>query len=438
MSAADGDSRDGFEDGLEEALRRTGEGFTAEGRALVDGGVLRGRRRLLRRRVGAVTGSVAALALVGFGTSYATGSIGGDGSADRQSGVAGKPTPAASEKPGEKPGEKPVDKKKAAHGDGPAVSKADVIKILEGLLPDGKVSGQDGRGTSDQPGPLATLVFDDGKGAGAISASVGAVDPHGATVEEQLTCPDKAMTNFDSCTTETLADGSRVLLYRGYEYPDLRVKTKLWSAFLLTPKGYTVSVSEWNAPTEKDSATTRPQPPLSIAQLKAVVGSAKWQPVMDALGEAPAEAAAPPIAQGTEKDVLLKTLKSQLPQRAKVVREGGQESEYVYVVVDDGKGESLVQINVQPHMSDGGGQLYGDDTQTLPDGTKVRERKGNGDDKGGAGMVQWTVDTLRKDGFRVVISAFNSGSQVKDATRAEPALTMAELKKIALSDAWRG
>ncbi|WP_338698863.1 hypothetical protein V2W30_21655 [Streptomyces sp. Q6] len=430
MSAADGDSRDAFEDGLEEALRRTGEGFTAEGRSMVDGGVLRGRRRLLRRRAGAVTGSVAALALVGFGTSYATGAIGGDGGADRQSGAAGKPTPAASEKPD--------GKGKAAHGDGPAVSKADVIKILEGLLPAGKVSGQDGRGTSDPLGPLATVVFDDGPGAAAISASVGSVDPDGVTADEQLACPDKAMTNFDSCTAETLADGSRLMLYRGYEYPDLHVKTKLWHAYLMTPKGYTVSVSEWNAPTEKDSAISRPQPPLSTAQLKSVVTSAKWQPVMDALGEAPAEAAAPPSIKGTEKSTLLKSLKSLLPHRAKVVGEGGQESEYVYVVVDDGKGKSLVQLNVQPGMSDEGGELFDADTETLPDGTKVRKRKGNGDDKGGANMVQWTVDTMTEDGFRVVISAFNSGSQVKDATRAEPALTMAELRKIALSESWRG
>lgn len=50
----------------------------------------------------------------------------------------------------------------------------------------------------------------------------------------------------------------------------------------------------------------------------------------------------------------------------------------------------------------------------------------------------WTVDTLRPGpaGFRVVISAFNTGDQNKDATRDAPALTMEQLRKIALSGEW--
>lgn len=50
----------------------------------------------------------------------------------------------------------------------------------------------------------------------------------------------------------------------------------------------------------------------------------------------------------------------------------------------------------------------------------------------------WTVDTIRKDGFRVVISAFNSGAQNTAATRATPALTMTQLKAIATSGKWQG
>ncbi|GAA1419322.1 hypothetical protein GCM10009601_16050 [Streptomyces thermospinosisporus] len=32
----------------------------------------------------------------------------------------------------------------------------------------------------------------------------------------------------------------------------------------------------------------------------------------------------------------------------------------------------------------------------------------------------WTADTLRPDGLRVVISAFNSGARHEDATRDAP------------------
>jgi hypothetical protein len=38
----------------------------------------------------------------------------------------------------------------------------------------------------------------------------------------------------------------------------------------------------------------------------------------------------------------------------------------------------------------------------------------------------------------VVVSAFNSGSQVTAATRAAPVLTLKQLRVIALSAKWRG
>lgn len=50
----------------------------------------------------------------------------------------------------------------------------------------------------------------------------------------------------------------------------------------------------------------------------------------------------------------------------------------------------------------------------------------------------WTADTIRTDGFRVVVSAFNSGSQNAKATRQTPALTMQQLKSIATSGKWAG
>lgn len=116
--------------------------------------------------------------------------------------------------------------------------------------------------------------------------------------------------------------------------------------------------------------------------------------------------------------------------------EGGQESEYAYVVVDDGKGRSLVQVNVQYGMADGAGQVYAGG-EILPDGTRLVTRQEPGE-KAGSGVVMWTVDTLRPGpaGFRVVISAFNTGDQNKDATRDAPALTMEQLRKVALSEEW--
>ncbi|MGW5274329.1 hypothetical protein ACWEQP_17410 [Streptomyces sp. NPDC004044] len=249
---------DAFEGGLGDALRRTGEDFSVEGRPLVAGGIVRGRRGLRRRRVAAVTGSVAALAVVGFGASYTTGAF-GDGLGQGRAGVAAQPNVQAT-----------GPSTKSSPGKGPQLSAQQVIERLEGLLPEGKVSGQTGRGTADRFGPSAHLVFDDGKGKAAIGVSVGAIDPDGTQAEQQLECPDKTFVPYDSCRNETLADGSRLMVLRGYEYPDKRVDMKWWHAYLVTPDGYTVDASEWNAPAEKDADVSRAEPP---AHCRAVEGA---------------------------------------------------------------------------------------------------------------------------------------------------------------------
>lgn len=157
---------------------------------------------------------------------------------------------------------------------------------------------------------------------------------------------------------------------------------------------------------------------------------------MNALGKAAPEPVQQPPAQGQDGQAILRKLKSLLPVSAKVASERGDDG-YAYVVVNDGKGASLVQINVQPNMSDVEGELFGSGAEVLPDGTKVVTHQGPGE-KGGAGVVMWTADTIRTDGLRVVVSAFNSGSQNAKATRQTPALTMQQLKSIATSGKWAG
>ncbi|MFE4775467.1 hypothetical protein [Streptomyces sp. NPDC056713] len=420
-----GEDRDqeAFVGGLGEALRITGETFHATGGPLVDGGMARGRRRLRRRRAATVTGSFAALAAVGFGASYAAGAFGAE--AGHGSPVAAQPEPGS-----------PTQGKTSMPGEGPQFSASHLIKTLEGLLPDGKFSSESGRGTEDGLGPLASVVFDDGKGKAAIGLSLGRVDPEGTGVAEQLACPEKVYTPYDSCSSETLADGSRLLLLQGYEYPDKRADTKWWHAYVVTPEGYTVDASEWNAPAEKGEPVSRDEPPLSTARLKALVTSKEWRPILRALPKPQDEPVLQPVPQAAGSDTILKNLTSLLPKSAKVTTRQSEDG-FAYVVVNDGKGASLVQINAQPNMSDVEGELFGSGAQTLPDGTKVVTHQGPGE-KGGQGVVMWTVDTIRKDGFRVVISAFNSGAQNTAATRATPALTMTQLKAIATSGKWQG
>ncbi|WP_046730563.1 hypothetical protein [Streptomyces humi] len=410
---------DPFERELSAALRHTGGGFDTDRAALADAGTARGRR-LRRRRRAAVLGGAAGVALVGVGGAVAV-SWGGSSSSTRPP-AAVSTTPHVTASPS---AVRPV-------------TSDDMIGTLEKLLPAGKTRQAEGRGVDpDEPlvDPYAQVVYDDGHGAAAISVAVNRVLPGGTDARQVTQCPDKLYIPYDSCVTSHLPDASVVTVVKGYEYPDRRVDTKLWTANLVTPDGQHVSVSEWNAAAEKDAPISREQPPLSAAQLKVLAAAKEWRGVVDAIPEDPRQTQEPPTA-GQDAKGIRQTLASLIPKGLKVVAHGSDDDQFTYVVVDDGHGRSLVQINVQPDMSDVAGQLFGSGSETLPDGTLVAERKAPGE-KGGAGVVMWTADTLRTDGFRVVISAFNSGSQRTAATRTAPALTMKQLRAIALSPRWR-
>lgn len=409
-----------FEDRLGEAMRHTGDSFELGDRhGLVESGLVRGRRQLARRRTAAVVGSVLALATVGFGGAYAAGLVGGGGGSSVAAPT--KPTPA----------------------DGP-IGGAEMVALFKSLLPPGTVTEEQGSGPGDpgasgKPGGSSKAsvsgVLDDGNGAGLVALGVSRVDPAAESSRDQVACPAKAFVDYDSCRAEQQADGSRYMLLQGYEYPDRREQTKNWRAVLLTPKGILVDANEWNAPAEKGARVSRETPPLTAGQLKALVTSPKWLSVADAL-RAP-QKADKPVGGGTgggpSAEAVQKQLIALLPASKgfKVGEKGGQDG-YAFVVVDDGKGKSLVEINVQSGMSDVSPEGT---TSTLPDGTVVGLAKKPGE-KSGAGVVMWVADTVRPDGFRVVVFASNTGNQNKAATRAEPALTLNELKAIALDPRW--
>ncbi|MFE9439473.1 hypothetical protein ACFYO2_10755 [Streptomyces sp. NPDC006602] len=408
---------DPFEDRLGAALRQAGHTFDPDGAALAAAGQTRGRRLRLRRRA-AVVGGAASLALVGVGGALV---LPGDGSAEPEqrsvaTGSTATPSPTATPLP---------------------MSRADMIRTFQELLPEGQFSDADARGTDAKPAPYARVVFDDGKGAAMISMSLDRIEPGSDQAREIGQCPDKVFIVYDSCSTSRLADGSLFRVVQGYEYPDRRVDTKMWTADLVTPGGQYVTVSEWNAAAEKDAPISRPNPPLSNAQLKELVSAEVWRQVVDAM---PADSRQPdPSPTGkapVDGNAIGQTLAGLLPEGLDVVAKSGEDTEYAYVVVDDGKGRSFVQINVQADMRDVAGDLYGAGSETLPDGTRVTIRQGPGDDKVGSGVVMWTADTMRKDGMRVVISAFNAADQHSDASRSTPALTIEQLRAIALSPKW--
>lgn len=411
-----------FEEELGAALRSTGDGFAADDRReLVAGGLQRGRRRLVRRRL-AVTGGVLALAAVGLGGVYG-GSLLGPGGQATTTSVAAPPQQGR--------GSGAADPGKGPRG-GEEIPVKDLAAVLKANTPAGQWQFDDlgGRGQS------VTGVYDDGHGKAAVSVGLYRAGTTGEAGEDQVTCPDKVAVPYDHCVSERLPGGDRLMVLQGYEYPDKREETKNWRAVLLTKDGFLVDASEYNAAAEKGAAITRENPPFSGTQLKTLVTAEAWRPLAARLS-APAKQLRPDTVRlpaVPSAAAVQATLRSLLPKGVTVESHGGEDG-HGYVVVDDGRGPSLVGVDVQPTAGKTADLFTGEGVVTLPDGTKVKSTRQPGE-KGGEGVVWWNVDTLTPEGFRVVVSAFNSPAQYEDATRDEPALTMEQLRTIALSPKW--
>ncbi|MGW3389090.1 hypothetical protein [Streptomyces cinereoruber] len=409
---------DAFEEELGTVLRRTGDGFAADDRReLVEGGLRRGRRRLARRRL-AVTGSALALVAMAAGGVYGGLLFGPTGPVDTAS-VAAPPKPtSATEPPGPLPDTARIPVKEAA-------------AVLKAHTPAGQwtIDNENGLGQ----GVLG--VYDDGHGKAAVTVLLSRSYGPGEAGEGMVTCPDKAHDPDVECTTEKLPGVGRLMLLQGYEYPDRREETKDWRATLLTEDGFIVDVNEYNAAAEKGAPVSRENPPFTLAQLKALVTADAWRPLLAKLPEPPRRTTPPSAPGEPSAEALQATLRSLLPKSVKVKDKGGQ-SGYGYVVVDDGKGRSFVEINVQTGMDDVADHLRAIGATTLPDGRLVGVTR-EAAEKGGDGVVARTVDTLTPEGFRVVITNLNSDGYRAPATRAEPALTVDQLKAIALSPKWQ-
>ena len=76
----------------------------------------------------------------------------------------------------------------------------------------------------------------------------------------------------------TIADGSTLAVYRGsYRPGDSTAEPKQWTVSLLRTDGVTVTLSEWNARTEKQATPTRPAPPVPVQAAERFVRDDAWQ-----------------------------------------------------------------------------------------------------------------------------------------------------------------
>lgn len=253
-----------FEDRIAQTLRETGEEFTPRDlTSLVNAGFADGRRRR-RRRGAAVVGGTAALALVAVGGALVPSLLGGAARHDA-AGAAAQPgmSLAASSRP--------VSDAQRAQ---------ELLKALQGALPaGGRTSQERATWTSTAPGrknavEMASLVFDDGKGAAGIAVSLTRFRP--GTRDLPSCAPNPPLVPNDVCHTYPTPGGGRLIIDLGYEYPAKGTGTKSWSAWLDLPDGAHLEFTELNAAQEKDSPVTRQTPPLSADQLRGVALSDVW------------------------------------------------------------------------------------------------------------------------------------------------------------------
>ena len=419
-----------FEDELTDALSDTAHSFQPNLTSLVNAGVSDGRRRDRRRRVLGVVGTVTALAVVGVGGTFASGALSSDQSTSRSADRRSAPTVTQTTPPS-------VSVNSAATAK--PYSQKQLQDVLKSLLPKGKIT-LTGSGSSNVPGGVptyATVVYDDGHGASEIDVSFQWV-ASGDSSAAGLKCPDPAYNPHDVCSAAKLADGSRLLVDKGWEYPDMRGGMKDWDAWLTTPQGAQVMISEYNSAQEKGT-TTRTNPPLSTDQLKAVAASAKWTPAVAALPK-PKPAPTRTVPSSLTGPNIVAVLNKLLPAGVTRSHEHGEE-DFADLLLNDGKGNGLFQINVQDFSADlakGGSGILPlfDGATVLPDGSKLVTTQDSAE-KGGSGAVQWTADILRPNGLRIVIMEFNAPAQGVAATRTDPVLTVAQLKAIVTSPDWK-
>ncbi|MFE7457297.1 hypothetical protein [Streptomyces sp. NPDC057554] len=456
-----------FEDELSEELRRTGETFDLPGRtAVVDGALEQGRRSLRRRRSAAVAGSVLALALVGGGGAFGAGLLGGGPGGGTGVASSGPATPA-----------------NLAGG----LSEEKLAAVLEKLLPPGTAKQARGAVTRGSDGPeraSASAVYDDGKGKGSVQVFL--YPAPGSKEAEATDCEKPPGTAPGIVSGEEGYNAGLTYCFYNADKPGPVGWTGGVRAVFFTAGGVAVDARAYNRVIDSGSGATRSAPALDTRGLMELARAEEWRPLAAALadgadadtvdtdGPSPTPGTPSPDAEDakrTEKEspqtgkpssapsnqgtsspdpsgpeaggspapsldytLLMPTFLKLLPEGLTVGEKTDEGGEFASVVVNDGRGKTLVQINVQPDMRDVAHDLYGDAT-TLPDGTLLATSQKPGE-KGGTGVVWWTADTMRPDGMRVVVSAFNSGTQSSPATRPEPALTLEQLKAVATSPEW--
>ncbi|WP_369141945.1 hypothetical protein [Streptomyces sp. R44] len=293
---------------------------------------------------------------------------------------------------------------------------------------------RDAQARGNDPLAPTVLSYADADGIGQVSASVGRFP---LPLPPQLSqCPDLSEHPFSHCTLTHLEDGATLILDESPADETRPSVGRRWTAVRTDRDGGMVAVAASNTRGDRNPTPSRPTPPLSVRQLTDIAVSTAWKPVLAAVPAPPRGSTSMPSFQYLPAAEVTDVISQNLPGHLRTADRGGAPG-YGHLTVDDGRGKCLVAVTVQ--------QWEPDDEAltrvfrgaiTEADGVRVKVTRGH-PDKGGDGAVLWSVDIWRPDGLRVAVNELNTRAYRLPGTRREPALGIDELKKIALSDAWR-
>lgn len=141
------------------------------------------------------------------------------------------------------------------------------VQTLVDILPaSGNVSDFAGESLDGQV--AGQLVFDDGHGRAEIDLSI--TLPSGGVTGTCQSLPTSPCTRYGRLWTVQTTVG-REFPNNGNRYNAATVHARGFRS-----DGLVIEVTEWNAPTEKDSAPSRDLPPFSLSQMESIVTSPKW------------------------------------------------------------------------------------------------------------------------------------------------------------------
>ncbi|MFC1404163.1 MULTISPECIES: hypothetical protein [Streptacidiphilus] len=382
-----------FEDRFGRALREAGQQYAiGAAEPLLERSLRRGRTLRGRRIAYAVVGSATAVAVAVAGTALSS------------------PAPSAVTRPTVV---------------SPSVSGAQIVSLLESMLPPGKVTATRGTGVGGgRPAsvtPTADLVFNDGHGAAWLAITFSR-----ASKSKLPTCSTGAKSaTVLSCSESVLPNGSTVMALK----ENFGGSVLLWSVWLVTRNGDRAGIQETNSATGNPSSkVSRAAPPLSTAQLSAIVADSAWSPVFTALRAPAGSAGQPTQAQVT---AIARQLQ---PAGTEFVAQNGATTFLVSrngVVSNDMIGTRL-SIAVQRWPAQARSEIRPDafaSATRLPDGTLMTT-----DQSAPTSSIRvWRISVLKPDGTLVEL---NEQATSRVGTTVHPALSMDELKTIALSPLW--